>query len=921
MPDPTVAPEDERDEPAAPLILPGNPPNIARGGVVFVVGALLSVMAMSATPRLAHGFAMGLVGCLLAAGGVVDLFGGFDDRERIVRRITVGVFGVTPALWVLAAGATFVTLSLSVQGRLSPSMSGALVTASFLSLVAATFAVGEALGPLARDEDGAIRPLHRRHGFWLCVVASLVSLPTLGSHSLTDPWETHYGEVAREMLSRDDWISTWWAQEGWFFSKPVLNFWLQALFMAALGVKFQPGQMLAPTGGFTPRPEWAVRMPVFLLALVGSYLLYKGVARAFGRRAGLLGGLALWTMPQWFMLSHQTMADMPFVAAMSAAMGLFLLGIFTPEDQPTKTYALSTPLGEVRFSAFTLLLFTLSLAVLPQVFYLASRNLVWNVAERSVALAGDTFWAGSFGNCSLPGNDPCSLHRPADLRFQPWIQAGAWALVLALIAWASRGERRLSRLAFLGAFVFAGVSTLGKGPAGLLLPVACAGVYVLVTGRFRDLTRMELVVGLAVVVCVAAPWYLAMHVRHGPQFIDRLIVHDMWKRALTHVHDTNEGDDTSFRFYVWQLGYALFPWTGLVPAAIVSFARRPDDDREARGDASIFLATWFVFAFALFSGMLTKFHHYIFPAVPPAAMLVGVLCDRWLSARTKPLAFGLSALGGVLIAYGVYRLLPGQLDGFRGELGWLRPPNPGLAAAAITVGAAVVAWVAYHTWRDPDGAETDHRASAIFALCGALLVALVGRDLVVRPENDTIGEARLLHLFTYNYRRLFPENLDFRGLLAGVTAGAALATGLAMIPRLRATAIAMLGGVSLAFAAWGLWSYFPKTSPHWGQRETIAAYYQRRASHREPLIAFQMNWKGENFYTGNHVPAFVSSGEKFKQYMKEQRGRGARVFFFTTEHSRIGSLRAELGNPEKLEILTDKKLDNKFALVRVAFGD
>ena len=27
-----------------------------------------------------------------------------------------------------------------------------------------------------------------------------------------------------------------------------------------------------------------------------------------------------------------------------------------------------------------------------------------------------------------------------------------------------------------------------------------------------------------------------------------------------------------------------------------------------------------------------------------------------------------------------------------------------------------------------------------------------------------------------------------------------------------------------------------------------------RGSAEEPLVAYQMNWKGENFYTGNHDP-------------------------------------------------------------------
>ena len=48
-------------------------------------------------------------------------------------------------------------------------------------------------------------------------------------------------------------------------------------------------------------------------------------------------------------------------------------------------------------------------------------------------------------------------------------------------------------------------------------------------------------------------------------------------------------------------------------------------------DVSIMLVMWFVFAFALFSFMGTKFHHYIFPAVPPIAMLIGIVLDDMLA--------------------------------------------------------------------------------------------------------------------------------------------------------------------------------------------------------------------------------------------------------------------------------------------------
>ncbi|MFO0661414.1 MAG: hypothetical protein U0165_16515 [Polyangiaceae bacterium] len=102
--------------------------------------------------------------------------------------------------------------------------------------------------------------------------------------------------------------------------------------------------------------------------------------------------------------------------------------------------------------------------------------------------------------------------------------------------------------------------------------------------------------GLLVLLVVAMPWYVAMYARHGSGFIDRLIFHDMWKRALTHVHDTNEGDDVSFRFYVWQLGYAFFSVDRhRALLALLWWARKPDDADRGRGDACL-LAMWFVFA-------------------------------------------------------------------------------------------------------------------------------------------------------------------------------------------------------------------------------------------------------------------------------------------------------------------------------------
>jgi len=76
-----------------------------------------------------------------------------------------------------------------------------------------------------------------------------------------------------------------------------------------------------------------------------------------------------------------------------------------------------------------------------------------------------------------------------------------------------------------------------------------------------------------------------------------------------------------------------------------------------------------------------------------------------------------------------------------------------------------------------------------------------------------------------------------------------------------------------------------------------------------------MNWKGENFYTGNKIPAFVSSGAPFTTWVKQQKEKGVKVMFFVTEHTRTGGLRGEVQGRNYKEI-TDKETCNKFVLVR-----
>ena len=65
----------------------------------------------------------------------------------------------------------------------------------------------------------------------------------------------------------------------------------------------------------------------------------------------------------------------------------------------------------------------------------------------------------------------------------------------------------------------------------------------------------------------------------------------------------------------------------------------------------------------------------------------------------------------------------------------------------------------------------------------------------------------------------------------------------------------------------------------------IEEYYAKRKSPAERLVAFQMNWKGENLYTGNRVVVHVSTKNKnFEKWIDKHRGER---HFFITEYKRF----------------------------------
>jgi 4-amino-4-deoxy-L-arabinose transferase-like glycosyltransferase len=636
-----------------------------------------------------------------------------------------------------------------------------------------------------------------------------------------------------------------------------------------------------------------------------------------------LSGLVLLSAPYWSLLSHQSMTDMPYVAPMTAALALFGLGQLTEPTRRAPALELLVGDRRLRISGFHLLFLLIVATSLPQLVYLISRNVTLQVVAPPYGFRWhfDELFSGSGGgNCGLPGNESCHGVLPANAMFQPALGALLFGAALGYLVHLNRGERRLQRLYYLGAWYCTALSALAKGAPGLVLPVVIAITALVAARSWQQLTRVELAGFCLILACVCLPWYVQSYMRHGEPFTDRLLFHDMYKRAFVHVHDTNSGSDVSFRYYLWQLGYGAFPWSGVAAAGLALALQHTQGANQKLQSLAALSVLWLVVSFGMFSVSLTKFHHYALPCLPPLAVCAGLILDRAFSglafAGARRLALYLGALlsAALLMLYGASRLSAGTALGSVGGDGTLAPASHLAAAAFMGLGLAL-AWLAAR--RLSRNTAEPEPMLGVLAVGAGLFSLLVARDLSTTVLGDVPASARLLHLITYNYKRSWPASLDFQASHWAFGCVVALTCFALSSRKLRPHAVVLSCGVGVWFCVYTLMVYLPRVAPHFGQRELFLTYYRVRQNEQQPVVAYQMNWKGENFYTGNRLPAFVSSGSKFKAWLKAQHKLGTRVLFFVTEHGRIGTLKSELGPTHAVTPLTNKLQNDKFALVRV----
>jgi 4-amino-4-deoxy-L-arabinose transferase-like glycosyltransferase len=659
----------------------------------------------------------------------------------------------------------------------------------------------------------------------------LLYVPFAGSYGLWDPWETHYAEVARQMTHRGDYISLWWPgsprDPDVFWSKPVLSFWVMSLAMhiAGIGLPGHPASEMA----LGHRAEWAARLPFCLTGVLGIYAVYLVTSRFVSRRAGLLAAVVVATAPMYSLVARQAMTDMAFVGPMAMALALAALAFFDSSDEqlPRRGRGWRSWPDDGLFYG-TVALFALT--VIPQLLVI------------SIQLKVEIPWGQ-----------------------RVFVMFGAVAMIpyylgfVAFLFLAARTRTRAPLYLYLAAILCA-LAVLAKGLAGLGLPLIILLAYYAFTGSWHRLRRPQMAYGLCLSVLafaiVAVPWHHAMLIRHGTPFWSELFGDNHWRRMVIGRH----GDRGTFEYFLRELGYGMWPWVVLAPAALgwavlrpSALAAVPEGGADWRKQQLIWLgAIWFVSSYAVVSLSMTKFHHYVLPAIPGLAIVVGCFVDDLLARKA-----------------------------------WRT------GAAALVIGLPLLLLITLDL-------VSSNNASQRF-------LWLFSYDYVQSPAG-----------------RPWPPSLDFSAALMVFAALFAVGAALLVWPRAQRIGLWVLPGAAIAFTLYVLDDFMPKVAPFWSQKGPIATYYQLRRSPDERLCAYMLYWRGETFYTSNEIfegpneerTVFDQEGadDHLKDWVAHHRGRRA---FFIFEHYQQSRISQDLPPETRPSFRIVDESNNKFALAQV----
>ncbi len=203
---------------------------------------------------------------------------------------------------------------------------------------------------------------------------------------------------------------------------------------------------------------------------------------------------------------------------------------------------------------------------------------------------------------------------------------GSALLVFLCFYCEDMSDRRL----LLTAYAALGLGVLAKGPVAVLLPLLVMGAFLLLAGRIRNWRQMRPFFGLALVLALALPWYVGVGILTHGEWLQGFLLHHNIDRFLQPL----QGHRGFPGFYLFSLWLGLFPWSGLLAAAVLFAPWRLAALR--RDPRRLFLLCWLGVFLLFFTLARTRLPNYMLPAYPAAALLMAAWMRKDDTTRARP---------------------------------------------------------------------------------------------------------------------------------------------------------------------------------------------------------------------------------------------------------------------------------------------
>lgn len=153
---------------------------------------------------------------------------------------------------------------------------------------------------------------------------------------------------------------------------------------------------------------------------------------------------------------------------------------------------------------------------------------------------------------------------------------------------------------------------LVKGPLILMFVALTALTLSILDRSARWLMALRPLPGIAWMLLLVLPWFIAIAVKSGDTFFTDAIGHDM----LAKVTSGQEAHGAPPGYY-----FLLF-WVTFWPGSVLAGLAMPAVWKTRRDPATQFLLAWLIPSWLVFEAVATKLPHYVLPLYPAAAILI-----------------------------------------------------------------------------------------------------------------------------------------------------------------------------------------------------------------------------------------------------------------------------------------------------------